>query len=226
MLAQCDFCKEFSGDTKNAFHRLYRDDLVGRVLVQSEHHAVIPSLGQIVEGYLLVVPLDHFRSLGELRGDVLDDFVFISDMVGRALKTLYGPYIFFEHGVRSEHAGGCGISHAHLHAMPLSGAPDPLVALRTKFPHTKLGRMAEIGQESAGFPSYLLLQDSHGDLYLFDTGPLPSQYMRQVLADSLHETNWDWRKAGREERLLSTIRRLSEHFAAFPDLKQHLDAPR
>jgi len=182
------------------------------VLFRSNNFAVIPSLGQIVESYLLVLPIKHFKAVGDLPGHYLDEFVAVCQCVGKVLKDQYGPYFLFEHGTRSEGAGGCGIYHAHLHAVPLAQVPDPVDALKSRFPYVELTRINEISKQSAGLPSYLFYQDSNARLYLFDTGPLPSQYMRKVLADALGKEDWDWRTAGREERLFATIQRLSGRF--------------
>jgi len=173
---------------------------------------VVPSLGQIVEGYLLVLPIKHFKTLGDLPGPLLEEFAAICGCIGRTLKDQYGPYVLFEHGTRSEGVGGCGIYHAHLHATPLAGISDPVGTLKLSFPCTELAHLTEINEQSANLSSYLFYQDSNARLYLFDTGPLPSQYMRKLLADALGDKDWNWRTAGREERLLSAIRRLSESF--------------
>jgi diadenosine tetraphosphate (Ap4A) HIT family hydrolase len=211
-LIRCDFCNELSGGSENSFGRIYGEHLGNRILSRSSQFAVIPSLGQIVEGYLLVLPINHFKALGDLPGALLQEFAAICERVGITLKDQYGPYILFEHGTRSEGVGGCGIYHAHLHAVPLAEVPDPVDILKLRFPYAELTHLNEIGKRSAGLSSYLFYQDSHSKLYLFDTGPLPSQYMRKLLADALGNQDWDWRTAGREERLLATIQRLSEQF--------------
>jgi hypothetical protein len=156
------------------------------------------------------LPTEHFKAVGDLPSGLLQEFAAICGRVGKTLKDKYGPYILFEHGVRSEGVGGCGVYHAHLHAVPLPEALDPVGTLKLKFPYAELKDLNEISKRSAGLSSYLFYQDLHAGLYLFDTGPLPSQYMRKLLADSLGIQDWDWRKAGREERLLTTMRRLSE----------------
>jgi diadenosine tetraphosphate (Ap4A) HIT family hydrolase len=208
-LIQCDFCNELSGNSENSFDRIYGGHRESRILSRSSQFAVIPSLGQIVEGYLLVLPINHFRALGDLPGPFLQEFAAICERVEKTLKDQYGPYILFEHGTRSEGVGGCGIYHAHLHATPLAGVPDPVDVLKMRFPYTELTDLNEIRERSTGLSSYLFCQDSHARLYLFDTGPLPSQYMRKLLADALGNQDWDWRTAGTEERLLATMLRLS-----------------
>src|SRR6266478_269312 len=212
LMTGCDFCNELQGKSDNSFRRIYRDEPATRMLYRSNNFAVIPSLGQFLEGYLLVLPIKHFKALGDLSGLFLEEFAAVSECVGKILRGQYGPYILFEHGTRSEGVGGCGIYHAHLHAVPLAQVPDPVDALKSTFPYAKLAHLNEIGERSAGLPSYLFYQDSNARLYLFDTGPLPSQYMRKVLADALGGQDWNWRDAEREERLLATIQRLSGHF--------------
>jgi hypothetical protein len=93
--------------------------------------------------------------------------------------------------------------------MPLPGITDPVDALKLRFPYTELAHVNQINKQSAGLPSYLFYQDSATRLYLFDTGPLPSQYMRRILADTVGHQDWDWRAAGKEDRLLATIERLA-----------------
>jgi diadenosine tetraphosphate (Ap4A) HIT family hydrolase len=221
-LIACDFCSELSGSSENSFGRIYADYLGNRILSRSSQFAVIPSMGQIAEGYLLVLPINHFKALGDLPETLLQEFTAICERVGRTLKDQYGPYILFEHGTRSEGVGGCGIYHAHLHAVPLAEVPDPIEKLKLRFPYVELTTLSEISKRGAGLSSYLLYQDLNARPYVFDTGNLPSQYMRKLLADELGNQNWDWRTAGREERLLTTIRRLSEQLKS---TKEPADAP-
>lgn len=210
--SNCDFCDELSGGCENSYSRIYGPDSGSRVLFRSNNFVVIPSLGQIVDGYLLVLPIEHFKAVGDLTGAHLDEFAAVSERIGNVLKDQYGSYILFEHGTRHEGVGGCGIYHAHLHAVPLAQVSDPVNALKLRFPYGEFAHLNEISERSSGLPSYLFYQDSNARLYLFDTGPLPSQYMRKVLAEAIRTNDWNWRTAGREERLLATIRRLSGQF--------------
>ncbi len=211
--SHCDFCEELLGGSDNSFARIYRGEPRNRILFGSDEFAIMPSLGQLVEGYLLVLPIKHFKALGDLPGPLFEELATISKRLGKIIKDQYGPYVLFEHGARSEGVGGCGIYHAHLHATPLASASDPVELLKLRFSYTELSHLNEISKQSADLPSYLFYQDSDARLYLFDTGPLPSQYMRKVLADALGGQDWNWRDAGREERLIATIRRLSGQFA-------------
>ena len=212
--ANCDFCNEFAGCVENAFDRIYRHDPNTRVLFRSDEFVVLPSLGQIAEGHLLVLPIKHWTALGDLTEPLFEEFTELSKGVTTIVRGEYGSCITFEHGVRPGSTGGCGIYHAHLHVVPLSATLDPIDSLKSKFSYKRIGDLNEIGELSQGKSGYLFYQDSHSSAYLFDAPNLTSQYMRRVLADVLGTLNWDWRSAGREERLLASLKRLLKRFEA------------
>jgi len=208
----CEFCDEFAGGLSNSFYARYQGSPGTRFVLSTDNFHIFPSIGQIVDGYLLVVPKRHYATLDEMPSVLWTEFEKIYEHVRKILSDLYGPCIAYEHGARRAGVGGCGIYHAHLHATPLASASDPVELLRLRFPYTELAHLNEISKQSAGLPSYLFYQDSNAKLYLFDTGPLPSQYMRKVLADAVGQQDWNWREAGREELLLATMQRLSGKF--------------
>jgi diadenosine tetraphosphate (Ap4A) HIT family hydrolase len=225
MRSNCDFCDEFSGNADNAFQRIYGAGPFNRILLRTEEFVVAPSLGQIVEGHLLVLPQAHLRAVADLSATALTRFAVLTNRVGDVVSGEYGRFILFEHGTRAEGMGGCGISHAHLHVVPIGAVEDPVATLKSKFPFQEFDLFNELGPRSRNLPAYLFYRDFGGRLYLFDTGPLPSQYMRRLLAGALHEENWDWRTAGREERLLATLERLSPRFAAMQQsIESHTNA--
>src|SRR5712692_9184494 len=62
----CDFCNEFSGELENSFAARYQSAPQSRVLLSTANFRVVPSLGQIVEGHLLIVPASHFTSIADV----------------------------------------------------------------------------------------------------------------------------------------------------------------
>ena len=210
--ANCDFCSELAGCLENAFDRIYSRDLKSRLLFRSEELVVMPSLGQIADGHLLLLPIQHWTALADLPESLLKEFAVLFAGVSAILKEQYGSCVSFEHGVRPGGSGGCGISHAHLHTVPFPAELDPVDTLRTKFTYRLIEDLKEIGKQSEGMSGYLFYQDSDSRSYMFDAPRLPSQYMRRVLAEALGTNDWDWRSAGREDRLVATVNRLSNYF--------------
>lgn len=208
----CDFCDEFAGGTNNGFSSRYNHDRASRALFASEHFRVFPSIGQLLEGYLLIAPIAHYAAADEMPLKLISEMNEICKVVRTILSREHGPCIFFEHGAREQVNGGCGIYHSHIHAIPLGGVLDPVTSLKQMFRYTEFADYTETCRQSATLPCYLYYQDKDEKNYLFETGPLPSQYMRKLIANEIGTQNWNWRTAGKEDRLLRTIDRLSQKF--------------
>jgi diadenosine tetraphosphate (Ap4A) HIT family hydrolase len=211
--SRCEFCDEFAGSSKNEFVARYGSRLGDRLLFNGRYFRIVPSLGQIVEGHLLVIPVEHHRALADLphsRAAELDDLCRYTRSV---LTQKYGSCVLFEHGARGEGSGGCGIDHAHMHAVPVM-ADGVLSILAREFTGGDIASLAEIPRLLAPGSSYLYFEDASRKRYAFPVQNLPSQYMRKLVADSIGKTDWDWRECGREPELLSTLQHLPPLFCA------------
>jgi diadenosine tetraphosphate (Ap4A) HIT family hydrolase len=175
---------------------------------------VFPSIGQLVEGYLLIAPVEHFATIGEMPSSMLAELADIYEDVKMTAFRIFGSCLSFEHGARDCRSGGCGIYHAHLHVVPFGDFRDPLPELRREFPCEPLQRLQDIQTAARGLSSYLFYEDMKSNPYLFAVENLPSQYMRRLLAEILGSTDWNWNFAEREVRLLNTVTQLSGQFAA------------
>jgi diadenosine tetraphosphate (Ap4A) HIT family hydrolase len=169
-------------------------------------------MGQIAEGHVLLVPKRHVTAMAQLTTIETDQ---LDDLCGRVRKFLhdaYGECIFFEHGIRKAGSGGCGVEHAHMHAIPVDGGVvlDVLVG---NFHGSKIDRIQDIRGTVCQESSYLFFENCHGDRYVFAAPCIPSQYMRKVVCDSLGKCNWDWRNSGDEPELLATLQRVSTEFS-------------
>jgi diadenosine tetraphosphate (Ap4A) HIT family hydrolase len=211
---KCDFCDEFSGGLENSFTARYGSDLTSRIILRTENFSVLPSLGQIVEGYLLIVPAKHYTALADLPMQLVQELSELSGRVRRALVGTYGPALLFEHGVRAGQSGGCGIDHAHLHAVPFAYTREPVEELKQRHTFKFIGGISEINDAVSPSSSYLYYEDLSGQPCAFDVDFMPSQYVRKVLAESMGIDLWDWREYGREQALVSSIVRLSDAFSA------------
>ena len=208
-VGQCDFCDELSGSSQNSFAARYQGELRDRTVLSTNNFRVIPSLGQIVEGYLLVLPIAHYQALADMPIALLHELRELCGIVRQVVLGCYGPSVMFEHGTRTERAGGCGFYHAHLHVVPIDGASGLTELLKHSHPCRKLGDFEDISRVRAN-TSYLYYEDARSERYIFTTDYLPSQYMRRLLADALGKTEWDWRKSGKEQALLATVARISK----------------
>jgi diadenosine tetraphosphate (Ap4A) HIT family hydrolase len=104
LLEDCNFCNVKPGDKSQIYER---------TIIETPNFRVFPTLGQIAEGYLLIVPKEHYACVGAMPEPVLDEMIELKDEVDRRLTEAYQKPIFFEHGVI-----GQTVLHAHMHAVP------------------------------------------------------------------------------------------------------------
>ena len=206
-MSECDFCNEFAGEPRNAFASRYGSSLPDRVLMGIARFKVVPTLGQVVEGHLLIVPTDHYRALADMPSEHIKRLEDICQLLRSTLQDVYGQCVLFEHGVRSALAGGCGIDHAHMHVVPVL-AEGVLNVLTQQLGGSQIQSLEEIRQELQEEQSYLFFEDAFVKRYVFPVQSLPSQYMRKLVAESIGKRDWDWRACGPESELVSTVHRL------------------
>lgn len=206
--SDCDFCNEFGGGTSNYFSGLYGAALRCRIILSSDNFNVVPSLGQITEGHVLIAPKAHYTAAADLPRTLVKELKRVVNSVRSAVAAAYGRSVIFEHGTRGHSPGGCGVTHLHIHIVPLAHTMDPIESIKNTYPFKTIPGFEQIN-DTNDRSSYLYYEDARSSVYLFETENLPSQYVRQILASSVDSREWDWRKAAREPTLLATISRLS-----------------
>ncbi len=188
----CDICSELQKDRRAYFHSIYKSRLPERILYDSKNFFVMPSIGQMIEGYLLIVPKHHYLSIGQMPEVLIAEVEAIKDYVSKQLTRLYGPPIFFEHGPIRE-AGGCGVYHAHLHAVPCGQLHGILDRISKDFEIKRTDSLVELREYVAMNESYVYFEDITGEKYSFVVDEIPSQYFRRLIAELMNNTRWDWR---------------------------------
>lgn len=185
----------------------YNHELSTRIVFATEHFRVFPSLGQLAEGHLLLVPVAHYCALADMPDERITQLQDLCDHIKTTLTRIYGPCLLFEHGIRMQGSGGCGIDHAHMHVVPVT-VPGVQDVLTQAFDGRRLGCFSEIKTSIVSEASYLFFEDSLAQRFIFKVDCLPSQYMRTLVAKSIGRNGWDWRNSGRETELISTVQRL------------------
>ena len=177
-LENCDFCIDKS-DSKNR--------LAWRTITETENFRIFLTLGQIVEGYLLIAPKEHYSCIGAMPDKQIDEFIALKEKIGNKLQKAYGPAIFFEHGVI-----GQTVLHAHMHAIPFPYEKDLFENYAKIFPkYRKLDSLKELKDVWTKEGVYLYYEiNTHK--YAFFTHIVP-QYARITVANALgvpERANW------------------------------------
>jgi len=197
----CRLCKEYS-EKKN-------------VIFESANFFVVPSLGQIVEGYLLICSKEHFIGLGQLPKKLLDELRVVQTKTKDVLSGQYTNPIFFEHGpTSSTKKGGCCIEHAHLHAVPVN--IDIFDDISKNFKAIEIKNYFPLNKQFKKGTPYFYYENQKGNKYLFELPQIiPSQYLRRLIAVRINAPNrWNWMECPGIKEFNRTIRKLKREFRA------------
>lgn len=203
MLA-CRLCSNFTaGETR---------DVWNEPLFQSDNFVVLPSLGALIEGWLLIVPRCHAISVGALDSDLRGELNLLKVRFGNQLQAVYGYATAFEHGPSTERrAVGCGVDHAHLHLVP---AAFDVVAASTQFmPEATCWEPGNFDTCKQAFEAgldYLYVEQPIGSGRIAVNQAFESQVIRRGIASRLDRLNqYNWRDYPQMENVERTVVRFT-----------------
>lgn len=195
------------------------------VLHETENFFVVPTIGQIgIEGYVLICSKAHCSGLGDVPPSQDEELEKLLLLTRSVISSAYEKkVVVFEHGPRTAcQAGGGCVDHAHLHVVPapmdLMGTLLPLLQARLEW-----GRFFRV-ERIEGFDrirevldgrktSYLLCEEADRQRYLVEMNfPIPSQFLRQIIASELGSPEWDWRRFPHHDSFARTLERLKGKF--------------
>lgn len=87
-------------------------------LAEFSNCVVVPSLGSIISGWLLIIPKGDFLNFAQWRKIYDQNPLVLVDALHAELGRSPRRTIWFEHGADTRHSPiGCGTDHAHLHVL-------------------------------------------------------------------------------------------------------------
>lgn len=202
--ATCRFCQQI--DSNGPATR--PEDVV---IAATDSCLAWPSIGSLVEGWLLVVPRRHVLATAALSSSEIADLRHLAAAQAQRLVATFGLTVYqFEHGpAEAGSPVGCSVDHAHVHLVPLNF--DLLEAARRYAPDTAwthVRQFEEVQRNYASGLSYLHACGPDGNLAAFGA-TLPSQFFRRVIANYLNLGDPEWRRTPRTEVAQRTIDRLT-----------------
>jgi ATP adenylyltransferase len=181
-------------------------------LFESPHFVGLPSLGALIEGWLLLIPKEHFLCMGALPDALAPEMRDLKRKMCLVLERMYGPVCVFEHGPsRTSVRVGCGVDHAHLHVAPIN---FDLHATVTPFlPPDVTWSDAGLEQCAAAFcqgKDYLYLEQPLGRGRIATHGGFGSQLFRRAIAVQIGEPDhFNWREYPILPNVFATIKKVS-----------------
>jgi diadenosine tetraphosphate (Ap4A) HIT family hydrolase len=191
---------------------------INRVVAETGRFFAMVSKGPLSLGHLLILPKKHYISIATMPEEYFPEFSELRRELGiRLTSAFHFPQtLLFEHGSsNTDLKGGCCISHAHMHIMPV------------RLPSTRVVRkireaLEGNNSESKAIEMYRELRDLADEetayaFFEFDgmkhfsriNRHMPSQFIRQAIGKYVgREYTWDWRQNPRIEDIIETVERL------------------
>lgn len=178
----CYLCGEVARDPKRdliAQMAALPTPYSGFVALETSRFAVLPSLGALAEGHVLVCPKKHVRGVARLDPASASEFGVLRGRLRRVLRHLYRlPVHGFEHGPALAGRVPCTVEHAHYHMLP--AAAQVLPTIRKDFAWFPFNGTPGALGVLAGDREYLWYDSPSGHAHVAVGGPFPSQYFRLV----------------------------------------------
>ena len=196
----CSFCNEFLNEKNNNFYKMYlqeefeKNGLYSRIIAKTKNFYILPMVGPLVPGYLLVVPKKHYVSFAFQTESELREAQLIVKTIREIFRKFYGTSVVFEHGALSSCVkGGCCSDHAHLHIVAVD--TDIIEQFSEKgFEVREIEGITSLGTQKKRHRPYLYYENQKDRAVIMDVGVIESQYIRKLIAkkmDVLDRALWN-----------------------------------
>lgn len=191
------------------FCNLEKNKIENTILDEKNHFYILPTVGSLVDGYILVVSKRHINSMFELTKNEMDEYNFIIEKYRNIFRDIYGKYpIVFEHGspVSDNSIRANSVIHAHSHIVNHAYLDEPKIIKRLNF--KPIQRIEDIKSNE----NYIMYINNNNFKYVtYNFEPI-SQLMRKLIAKDLkYEDKFDWKKEKFMDNIIKTILKVKEY---------------
>ena len=199
----CEYCYELQNGVPPRIYDTYTNGR-SRLLHWTPDFRVWPSISPILHGHLLIVPTSHVKSFAQL---TKEHRASLASLISHLQDKWYigTQYIIFEHGVGLHEMGGCGISHAHLHILPVS--PEQIDTVYKYFIQSvdqaddsgTCSSFDNFFDDCADNKSYIFVKAKDEKLLYVYSSKIPSQFLRKFMSRIVTGRDSDWRQLENRE---------------------------
>jgi ATP adenylyltransferase len=182
---------------------------------ETSNFVVIPTLGALVEGWLLIVPKVFYLNFSQIPVKQFDEVHQIIQHLEDRFRPLFDGTgsVVFEHGpVETHSTAGCGVDYAHLHWVPTAFnlKRGILEFLQLRYEWKLIDNLSEIKNNRLIDKDYLYLRDQSGNSFLTCQKEIPSQTFRKVIAHYINQPEqFDWKKNFGSENIKNVYSKLN-----------------
>lgn len=173
------------------------------ILEETTYFYVIPTVGSLVVGYVLILCKRHIYSMAELNNKEQKEYEDLIEKYRNIFKSIYKKYpIVFEHGSPNieNKTKANSIDHAHTHIVNYQYKNEEKIIKNLNF--NPIGELTQLTKKQ----NYILYINPNKVIYMTTNFPSISQLMRLVMAKELKiESKYKWQKETFKENIEQTI---------------------
>lgn len=173
------------------------------ILEETTYFYVIPDVGSLVVGYVLILCKRHIYSMAELNNKEQKEYENLIEKYRNIFKSIYKKYpILFEHGSPNieNKTKANSIDHAHTHIVNYQYKNEEKIIKNLNF--NPIGELTQLTKKQ----NYILYINPNKVIYMTTNFPSISQLMRLVMAKELKiESKYKWQKETFKENIEQTI---------------------
>lgn len=175
------------------------------IIEETDYFYILPTLGSLVDGYVLIVTKRHVNSMSELNDNELEEYKTIIAKYQNLFNKVYNKTpIVFEHGTPNQNSKmkANSVTHAHTHIVNINFKNEKEILEKYNF--KEINNLKEI-ETNKNYIKYIY----NNEIYITYNFPSVSQLMRILIAEELnYKDKFDWKKERFDENIISTIERI------------------
>lgn len=188
---------------KCVFCNIDNNKIENTIIEETNNFYVIPCVGSLVDGYLLIVSKRHIFSMSQLTIEEQKDYINLLNKYREKFKSIYNKYpIIFEHGSSDieTNKSASSVVHAHTHIVNHKFNNENMIIKNVCF---KKCAFNSIYTKNTNYIFYI---NNSNQKYISYTFEPVSQLMRIYIAKDLNLfQKYDWRKEKFENNIIKTI---------------------
>ena len=199
------------GENHGKFHWLFLGEQTStrnrydNAIFETKNFVVMPSLGSLVAGWLLVVPKTPLGRIVDLNRELRQEFEVLVNQSIDKVEREFGRAFLFEHGGKNRSKISCGVDQAHLHIVPLEFNLLRLAEQTTQEPRVIKDEFV-LPYDICGLNEYWYVSDKKRTLAITATEP-KSQWFRKLIAHEIGQgQKWDYREHPFHSQIDRTLR--------------------
>lgn len=192
-IQECKFCN------------LDKSKYYNTILDSTDNFIVIPSIGSLVDGYVLIVSKKHYYNMLEIDLKSQEEYYNLINKYRETFKKIYNKYpIVFEHGSSIyDESSASSIVHAHTHIVNHNFKNEKHLIYEMNFRDFNI--LSNNNDVSKSYIMYISPNNKSFITYEFIS---KSQLMRFYIAKDLDLNYYDWKSYSFNKNIKSTINKI------------------